>query len=143
MCPATRAGEFKEPMVGAGLSPDRGSIAGTAAMRAAADGALGAIDLAHLSRMTLGEASLQREVLALFRRQADLLLPRMRCGVPAVAAACAHTLKGSAAGIGAFAVMRAAETVETATDAAATAAIETLAAILEDTKAEIARLLEH
>ena len=38
----------------------------------------GAIDQDHLARMTLGELSLQREVLALFDRQADLLLPRIR-----------------------------------------------------------------
>ena len=54
------------------------------------------IDLDHLSRMTLGERSLEREVLALFDRQADILLPRIRRGDPAVAAAAAHTLKGSA-----------------------------------------------
>ena len=35
----------------------------------------GAIDTQHLSRMTLGEHSLQREVLALFDRQVDILLP--------------------------------------------------------------------
>ena len=64
--------------------------------------------------MTLGELSLQREVLALFDRQADILLPRIRRGAPAVAAASAHTLKGSAAGIGAFRVARAAEAVEQA-----------------------------
>jgi HPt (histidine-containing phosphotransfer) domain-containing protein len=112
-----------------------------------APGASGpAIDILHLSRMTLGELSLQREVLALFDRQADMLLPRIRRGAPAVAAASAHTLKGSAAGIGAFKVARAAEAVEQARgcdiphDTAATA-IETLAAVLDEAKAEIARLL--
>ena len=39
-----------------------------------------AIDIHHLARMTLGERSLQREVLALFDRQADVLLPRIRRG---------------------------------------------------------------
>ena len=101
-----------------------------------------AIDVEHLSRMTLGERSLEREVLALFDRQADMLLPRIRRGDPAVAAASAHTLKGSASGIGAFPVVRAAEAVEQAKDAAFTAAIETLAAVLAETKAEIARLLQ-
>ncbi len=52
------------------------------------------IDTEHLFRMTLGELSLQREVLALFDRQADILLPRIRGGPPTVAAASAHTLKG-------------------------------------------------
>jgi HPt (histidine-containing phosphotransfer) domain-containing protein len=102
-----------------------------------------AIDAEHLARMTLGERSLEREVLALFDRQADMLLPRIRRGDPAVAAASAHTLKGSAVGIGAFGVARAAEAVERAEDAAFAAAIETLAAVLEETKAEIARLLAN
>ena len=100
------------------------------------------IDTEHLSRMTLGELSLQREVLALFDRQADILLPRIRRGQPSVASASVHTLKGSATGIGAFKVARAAEAVEQAQDAAAAAAIDTLAAVLEEAKAEIARLLK-
>ena len=106
----------------------------------------GAIDTGHLSRMTLGELSLQREVLALFDRQADLLLPRMRAGAPGVVAASAHVLKGSAAGIGAFRVMQAAGVVEQAQSvndpAAAAAALEVLAALLAEAKAEIARLLQ-
>jgi len=101
-----------------------------------------AIDVEHLARMTLGERSLEREVLALFDRQADMLLPRIRRGDPALAAASAHTLKGSAVGIGAFGVARAAEAVEQAKKASVDAAIDTLAAVLEQTKAEIARLLE-
>jgi HPt (histidine-containing phosphotransfer) domain-containing protein len=108
--------------------------------------AAGAIDTQHLSRMTLGELSLQREVLALFDRQADILLPRIRRGAPAVAAASAHTLKGSAVGIGAFKVARAAEAVEQAREqpkeAAIAAAIDTLAAVPDEAKAEIARLLQ-
>ena len=100
------------------------------------------IDTEHLSRMTLGELSLQREVLALFDRQADMLLPRIRRGAPAVAAASVHTLKGSAAGIGAFKVASAAEAVEQAGDSAVAAAIDTLAAMLEEAKAEIDRLLQ-
>jgi hypothetical protein len=110
------------------------------------------IDTEHLSRMTLGEHSLKREVLALFDRQADILLPRIRRGAPAMAAASAHTLKGSAVGIGAFKVARAVEAVEQVQgfqaqgaqpqDAAAADAIETLAAVLKEAKAEIARLLQ-
>jgi len=107
----------------------------------AADGR--AIDAEHLARMTLGERSLEREVLALFDRQADILLPRIRRGDPALAAASAHTLKGSAVGIGAFGVARAAEAVEQAKDASVAAAIDVLAAVLEETKAEIARLLAN
>jgi HPt (histidine-containing phosphotransfer) domain-containing protein len=114
---------------------------------ASPSGAAGAvIDTEHLSRMTLGELSLQREVLALFDRQADMLLPRIRGGAPAMAATSAHTLKGSAVGIGAFKVARAVEQVEQAQslenrDAQIDAAVATLAAVLEEAKAEIARLL--
>jgi HPt (histidine-containing phosphotransfer) domain-containing protein len=103
------------------------------------------IDAAHLGRMTLGERSLERELLALFGRQADMLLSRIRGAAPALAAASAHTLKGSAVAIGAFRVARAAEAVElakdAAQDAAITAAIETLAAVLDEARAEIAHRL--
>jgi HPt (histidine-containing phosphotransfer) domain-containing protein len=100
-----------------------------------------AIDIEHLSRMTLGERSLEREVLALFDRQAEMLLPRIRRGEPTLAAASVHTLKGSALGIGAFKVAGAAEAVEQAEEAAIASAIDTLAVVLEEAKAEIARLL--
>jgi HPt (histidine-containing phosphotransfer) domain-containing protein len=102
-----------------------------------------AIDTVHLARMTLGERSLEREVLALFDRQADLLLPRIRGGVPALAAASAHTLKGSALGIGAFRVARAAEAVEQAKAGALAAAVELLTIALDEAKAEIARMLAN
>lgn len=72
------------------------------------------IDLGHLARMTLGERELEREVLRLFDRQADMLLVKMREAAPAAVAAYAHTLKGSARGIGAWAVARAAGDVESA-----------------------------
>lgn len=74
------------------------------------------IDRTHLTRMTLGDASLEREVLALFDRQAVMLLQRMQGAAPAVVAALAHTIKGSARGIGAFGVASAAEALELAAD---------------------------
>lgn len=70
------------------------------------------IDLDHLARMTLGEASLEAEVLILFDRQAAVLLAHMRDAPPAAVAAFAHTLKGSARGIGAWRVAEAADVVE-------------------------------
>ena len=70
------------------------------------------IDVAHLARMTLGDPSLEREVLQLYDRQADMLLTRMQQMKPAGAAAHAHTLKGSSSGIGAWKVARAAAAVE-------------------------------
>jgi HPt (histidine-containing phosphotransfer) domain-containing protein len=71
-----------------------------------------AIDIAHLSRMTLGDRKLEREVLTLFDRQAVLLLARMRKAAPDGVATLAHTLKGSALGIGAMRVARAADALE-------------------------------
>ncbi len=67
------------------------------------------IDLVHLARMTLGDRSLEREVLQLFDRQSALLIARMRSAAPPGIATLAHTLKGSARGIGAWRVARAAE----------------------------------
>lgn len=72
------------------------------------------IDEEHLGRITLGDRSLEREVLEIFARQTTLLLKRMAGAKPASAAAAAHTLKGSARGIGAWRVARAAERVEEA-----------------------------
>ena len=79
------------------------------------------IDLVHLARMTLGDRSLEREVLQLFDRQSTLLIARMRAASPEGIALLAHTLKGSARGIGAWRVARAAEAVEAADSASVSA----------------------
>lgn len=100
-----------------------------------------AIDLDHLSRMTLGERSLEREVLALFVRQAEILIVKMDVANPGVAAAAAHTLKGSAVGIGAWPVARAAEAVEQAVGAELAAAIGALSGAIEEARSVIASLL--
>jgi HPt (histidine-containing phosphotransfer) domain-containing protein len=73
-----------------------------------------ALDFAHLSRMTLGERDLEREVLRLFECQAGMLLAHMREADIQAVAAQAHTLKGSACGIGAWPLARAAGEVEAA-----------------------------
>ena len=57
------------------------------------------IDQGHLKRMTFGDSSLEREVLQLFDRQAEILIARMRASDAAAVATLAHTLKGSASGI--------------------------------------------
>src|ERR1700722_18971719 len=57
-----------------------------------------AIDMEHLSHMTLGERGLEIEVLRLFERQAELLLARMREVGPEGVATLAHTLSGSGQG---------------------------------------------
>jgi HPt (histidine-containing phosphotransfer) domain-containing protein len=70
------------------------------------------IDAGHLARMTLGDTILEREVLHLFDVQSAMLVDRMRQGPAAGIATSAHTLKGSARGIGAWRIARAAERVE-------------------------------
>jgi len=72
------------------------------------------IDEDHLGRMTLGDRSLEREVLAIFARQTAVMLERMAGAKPSLAAAAAHTLKGSARGVGAWRVAQAAERLEEA-----------------------------
>ncbi len=73
----------------------------------------GPIDIEHLQRMTLGNASLEREVLALFSAQAASLIGSL-AALPANAGTLAHTLKGSARAIGAFGVADAAGHLEAA-----------------------------
>lgn len=71
------------------------------------------LDLDHLARMTLGDTELEHEVLAMFAEQSTRLIAAM-AALPADASALAHKLKGSARGIGAFAVADAAARLECA-----------------------------
>jgi HPt (histidine-containing phosphotransfer) domain-containing protein len=71
----------------------------------------GPIDTEHLNRMTLGDASLEREVLAMFSAQAVRLMGTL-ANLSSDTGALAHTLKGSARAIGAFRVADAAESLE-------------------------------
>src|ERR1700676_5607559 len=108
----------------------------------------GVIDEHHLGRMTLGDRRLEREVLELFVRQTAIMLDRIVGADPALAAATAHTLKGSARGIGAWRVARAAELLENAAgadgsaDDMAEAIAELKAASLEASAAIGARLTD-
>jgi HPt (histidine-containing phosphotransfer) domain-containing protein len=101
------------------------------------------IDLVHLARTTLGDRALEREVLQLFDRQSTLLIARMRSAAPAGVATLAHTLNGSARGIGAWRVARAAEALELAGSAGSdvTEALDQLAAAADEARAVIAELL--
>lgn len=71
------------------------------------------LDLAHLERMTLGDSSLEREVLAMFAAQSVDLVRRLGT-LPEDAGMLVHTLKGSARAIGAVRVAEAAAELETA-----------------------------
>ena len=104
------------------------------------------IDLDHLAHMTLGEADLEAEVLTLFDRQAAILLTRMRDAPPAAVAAFAHTLKGSARGVGAWRVAEAADAVEMQANhsngGGPVDAVAKLAAAVAEAKAVIADRLQ-
>jgi HPt (histidine-containing phosphotransfer) domain-containing protein len=70
----------------------------------------GPIDIEHLQRMTLGDAGLEREVLAMFSSQTIRLMHDIAASSDR--RVLVHTLKGSARAIGAFRVAAAAEFLE-------------------------------
>jgi HPt (histidine-containing phosphotransfer) domain-containing protein len=75
----------------------------------------GAVDFRHLEDFAAGDAALIEEVLGLFRQQAALWLPLLDPTVVDDAwRDAAHSLKGSALGVGAFDVARACEAAEAA-----------------------------
>jgi HPt (histidine-containing phosphotransfer) domain-containing protein len=105
------------------------------------------IDEEHLDRMTLGDRRLKCEVLQIFLRQAAIMIGRLADADPRLVAATAHTLVGSARGIGAWRVARAAERVEQASGGGGSeklnaAIAELKAASLEASAAINARLNE-
>ncbi|MHA1166030.1 MAG: Hpt domain-containing protein [Alphaproteobacteria bacterium] len=71
------------------------------------------VDLVHLARYTLGNRSLESEVLVLFHAQCEINLQRLKEAVDDKAwLEAAHAIKGSARGIGAWPIAKSAETAE-------------------------------
>jgi HPt (histidine-containing phosphotransfer) domain-containing protein len=102
----------------------------------------GPLDLQHLQRMTHGDRALARELLRLFDGQAERQLIAIEAATDAAArGAAAHTLKGAARGVGAFAVADAAEAVEGAEGAALKPALERLRAKVADARRVLPSLL--
>jgi len=89
------------------------------------------LDLVHLARATDGDESLEAELLAMFDRQSEKLMERVKLSdLPRRARAdIAHRLRGSALAIGAFAVARAAEAAEVAFEAEVGEPVAELAAL--------------
>ncbi|WP_181702325.1 Hpt domain-containing protein [Chthonobacter albigriseus] len=72
------------------------------------------VDLAHLAKQTMGNRDLEREVLHLFLKQSVRTLAKL-AEPGADRAGLAHVIVGSARGIGAWEVAKAAEALESAT----------------------------
>ena len=104
----------------------------------------GPIDFDHLQRMTLGDAGIEQEVLRMFSAQSAMLVDTLNA-LPSDAAALAHTLKGSARAIGAFAVADAAERLEMvlAGGSDSTAALARLGEAVSEARAAIEAILRH
>ncbi len=99
------------------------------------------IDLDHLSRQTGGDDELDRELLALFAEQCVKHLLTIRAASAATGRDAAHTLKGAARAVGAWAVADAAEQVERAlADGAVPAALPELDHAAETARAAIAAM---
>lgn len=90
------------------------------------------IDLDHLDRYVFGDAALRAEILGIFREQAAAVSARMDLSMDAEAwHLAAHTLKGAARGVGAWALGEAAERAETVANAAAEERAEALKSIVD------------
>lgn len=84
--------------------------------RVAAAGRVPPIDLAHLRRYTLGDVAIEREILDLFFAQMPETIAALRTAQTCRdARRAAHTLKGSARAIGAWAIAKLAEDAEALT----------------------------
>lgn len=70
------------------------------------------IDLVHLARQTMGDRAVEQEVLALFAQQAVQVRDRIGEASAQERISLAHGLKGSARGVGAFAIADCADAIE-------------------------------
>jgi HPt (histidine-containing phosphotransfer) domain-containing protein len=80
-------------------------------------GRASSVDFSHLENYVAGDQAVVREVLGLFSDQARTVLPTLNPAAPGDAwRNAAHSLKGSALGIGAFALAEACSDAESARD---------------------------
>lgn len=104
------------------------------------------VDLVHLARYTLGNRSLEREVLRLFHASCEIYLQRLKdAGEDKAWAEAAHTIKGSARGIGAWHIANSAESAEslkgTARESGCSDALKELEELMVEAKGYIDTLL--
>jgi len=142
-----RGGEGSCPAELGGAMSRRRQQDGYHLQRAAFDRTARPIDLAHLARQTLGDRSLEGEVLRMFDTQLGVYFSRVRASRDADELAMGlHTLRGASAGIGAtlladLARDAQAELAETGTIDEET--LDDMAMAVAETSAYIARLLEE
>ncbi len=101
------------------------------------------INFDHLARQCQGDAALQRDLLCLFRMQAEATLAQISGGLanPRELADVAHTLRGSALAVGAVHVARSAAALEAAARASGPGGLalgERVAALCGDIRAAAA-----
>lgn len=96
------------------------------------------VDLDHLGHQTMGQKDLEEEVLRLFLRQARQCLRNIERSSGRERSGFAHTLKGSARGVGAFTLADAAARLENS--GSSEADVEALSKALVDVETFLARL---
>lgn len=102
------------------------------------------VDLVHLSKYTLGNRKLEKEVLELFNQQSVIYLKRLAEAENMVNwHQAAHTIKGSAKGIGAWKVAELAENAELLPAGTSESARQELLETLVETVEEANQFIEH
>ncbi|MEQ1938900.1 Hpt domain-containing protein [Mesorhizobium sp. CN5-321] len=96
------------------------------------------VDLVHLARQTMDDRDLEREVLALFVQQALSVRDRIADADVRERTMLAHGLKGSARGVGAFAVADCSAQIEDKPDDSR--AVKRLGALIEEVRDFIAAI---
>ncbi|MDX8447204.1 Hpt domain-containing protein [Mesorhizobium captivum] len=115
---------------GIAFSMPGGDVSGTAGSRP--------VDLAHLARQTMDDRALEQEVLALFVQQALSVRDKILDADAKERVLLAHSLKGAARGIGAFAVAECAATIEKQPEDART--LKKLGVLIEEVRDFIAAI---
>lgn len=101
------------------------------------------IDLVHLAKQTLGDRSLEQEVLRLFLTQMDIYMERVeKATSPDTRFAAVHTIKGSARNIGAWDVADVAAHLESAAEDEIVGDIKSLKNALDETCSFINSILD-
>ncbi|TIX17068.1 MAG: histidine kinase [Mesorhizobium sp.] len=115
---------------GIAFSMPGGDVSGTARSRP--------VDLAHLSRQTMGDRALEQEVLALFVQQALGVRDKILEADVKERLLLAHGLKGAARGVGAFAIADCAAAIEGQPEDAKT--LNRLGVLIEEVREFIAAI---